>query len=276
MSCPYGDAMDINGIHYHVEIHGAGDPLVLLHGFTGSSANWAATVNAFAEQFRVVSIDLLGHGQTDSPANPDRYRIEQAAADLVALFDALNLEMVTLFGYSMGARLALYTALTYPQRIKRLILESGSPGLKTAAERAARIASDQALADRIERDGIVAFADYWTNISLFATQSPDVRQRLHTQRIANNPLGLANSLRGMGTGVQPSLWDRLRELTMPTLLICGALDPKFSAINAEMHAIMPASSLLVIPNAGHTTHIEQPDRFLAEVLHFLEQNPSSR
>ncbi|HVU11200.1 MAG TPA: 2-succinyl-6-hydroxy-2,4-cyclohexadiene-1-carboxylate synthase [Phototrophicaceae bacterium] len=262
--------MRINGLNYHVEAHGAGEALVLLHGFTGSSANWLATVNAFADQFRVVSIDLLGHGQTDSPPNPDRYRMKPAAADLIAVFDVLGLETVTLVGYSMGARLTLYAALTYPSRIHRLILESGSPGLKTQAERNARIASDEALAERIEREGIAAFADYWTNIPLFATQPPEVRKRLHDQRLANNPSGLANSLRGMGTGVQPALWDRLGELTLPTLLTCGELDTKFRAINVEMRDLIPNSTLVVIPGAGHTTHAEQPALFRAEVLHFLE------
>ena len=78
----------------------------------------------------------------------------------------------------------------------------------------------------------------------------------------------------MGTGVQPSLWDRLGELDMPTLLLCGALDTKFSAINAEMHDLMPHSTLTVIPDAGHTTHVEQPERFQGEVLHFLGETRS--
>ena len=108
-------AMLINGIEYHVEARGAGEPLVLLHGFTGSGANWAAQVEAFATDFRVVTIDLLGHGQTESPSDPTRYAIEPAAADLIAIFDALELERVNLLGYSMGGRLALYTALSYPR-----------------------------------------------------------------------------------------------------------------------------------------------------------------
>ena len=116
--------MLINGINYHLETHGAGDPLVLLHGFTGSAVNWSAQIEACAPHFQMVTIDLLGHGDTESPADPARYAMELAARDLIAIFDRLNLERVHLLGYSMGGRLALYTALTYPDRIDHLILES--------------------------------------------------------------------------------------------------------------------------------------------------------
>lgn len=261
--------MVINGVNYHVETHGAGDPLVLLHGFSGSGANWEVHVDTLAQHFRVVTVDLLGHGQTDSPADPARYRAERAAADLIAIFDALDLPRVNLLGYSMGGRLALYTALQYPARIDRLILESASPGLRTDAERQARIRSDEALADRIERDGVAAFVDYWTDIPLFATQMPELRQRLYEQRLNNDPVGLANSLRGMGTGAQPSLWEHLPALDLPVLLLCGALDAKFAAINREIRHLIPHSTLVVIPDAGHTVHAEQPERFRAEIDRFL-------
>jgi 2-succinyl-6-hydroxy-2,4-cyclohexadiene-1-carboxylate synthase len=267
--------MIIRGINYHIEIYGTGEPpskrppCLLLHGFTGSGANWSAQTEVLQEYFRVVTIDLPGHGQTNSPSDPERYHIEQTAEDLNTIFDALELETMNLLGYSMGGRLALYIALTYPKRVNRLILESASPGLKTAAEREARSTQDEALADRIECEGIAAFAGTWTNLPLFATQSPEAREKLRVQRLINNSLGLANSLRGMGTGVQPSLWDRLPELEMPTLLLCGALDTKFSAINTEMHNLMPTSTLVIIPDAGHTTHVEQPEHFRAEVLAFL-------
>ncbi len=259
--------MNVNGVHYHLETSGAGEPLLLLHGFSGSAAHWQPL--GFAESFRVIAPDLLGHGQTDSPPDPARYRMEQAVLDLIVLLDALDLSTVNLLGYSMGGRLALDLALSYPQRIRSLILESASPGLKTEAERQARITSDQALADRIERDGVPAFADYWSTLPLFASQPPEIRAQLHAQRLRNHPTGLANSLRGMGTGAQPSLWDRLSGLDRRVLLICGALDAKFCAINRDMRDHLPQASLVIIPDAGHTTHAEQPERFRAEVLRFL-------
>ncbi len=119
--------------HYHIEVRGSGDEtLLLLHGFTGSGTNWAAQVSFFADYFRVVTIDLLGHGATNAPTDPARYAIDRQAADILGILDSLEVERAHLLGYSMGGRLALYTALAYPQRIERLILESASPGLAAA------------------------------------------------------------------------------------------------------------------------------------------------
>ena len=237
---------------------------MLLHGFSGSAANWAPIAPELQNKYQVLMPDLLGHGQTESPADPVRYQIEYAARDLIALLDALTIPRVHLVGYSMGGRLALFTALTYPTRIATLVLESVSPGLATAAERSARIRDDEALATRIEREGIAWFTAYWEGLPLFATQTEAVRARLRTIRLANQPGGLANSLRGMGTGAQPSLWERLVELACPTLLIAGALDPKFTTIAQRMRTAIPSAQLTIVSNAGHAVHQEQPLEYVQQ------------
>jgi len=267
--------MKVNGIAYHVEDGGAGEnTLMLLHGFTGSGEHWAMTAAGLRNAYRVIVPDLIGHGRTESPAALEHYRIENASADLISLLDALEIPSVGLLGYSMGGRLALYTAVHYPTRIKTLMLESASPGLRSAEERAARRTSDEALAARIERDGIAAFVDEWEKLPLFDSQSklPDEqRARLRAGRLRNNATGLANSLRGMGTGVQPSLWEKLPLLKIPTLLMTGALDAKFTAIAQEMHALLPDAQLAILPDAGHTVHLEQPEAFSEAVIAFLKR-----
>lgn len=261
----------VNDVHYHVEETGQGDTLVLLHGFTGSGANWSEHVEFFAERFRVVTVDLLGHGQTDSPGEPERYRIEQAARDLAALFEQLKPGKVHLLGYSMGGRLALYTAIHYPAAVRSLILESASPGLDSMDERRARLEQDTRLAGRIKEEGVQKFVDDWERLPLWATQSDAIRARLRTQRLQNNPVGLANSLLGMGTGAQPSLWPHLPALSMRALLIAGALDPKFAGTARQMRDHIPLAELSIIPDAGHTTHLEQPEAFRQTVFNFLTQ-----
>jgi len=259
-------------MHYHVSTQGSGKPLVLLHGFTGSSTNWARHTAVLASHFCLISIDLLGHGRTASPPDPARYRMEHAAADLIVLLDKLGIEQAALLGYSMGGRLALYTAVYHPDRITRLILESASPGLDTETERAERQQRDEALADRIERDGIPAFVDFWETLRLWDSQKKlpeETRLALRRQRLQNDPIGLANSLRGMGTGIQPSLWPRLSELTMPVLLLSGALDAKFVDMNRQMAAHMPTARLEIVPDAGHTIHLERPSLFANLVLSFM-------
>lgn len=256
---------DVNGVRYQVAVSGRGPALLLLHGFTGSGANYDDYRAGLVDTATVITVDLLGHGQTDSPADPARYAMSQAAADLIATLDRLWQGRVWLAGYSMGGRLALYTALTYPQRFAGLLLESASPGLADADERAARAQADNALAAFIEREGIAAFVERWEALPLFATQArlPEaVRTRLREQRLRNNPAGLANSLRGMGTGVQPSLWEALGGLAMPVVLVTGAQDVKFTRIAAQMLARLPQAQHSIVPEAGHTVHLEQPEGYL--------------
>jgi 2-succinyl-6-hydroxy-2,4-cyclohexadiene-1-carboxylate synthase len=264
--------LHVHGINYHIRIEGQGEPLVLLHGFTGSAASWDDSIAYFAQHYRVIAIDLLGHGDTDAPTSPERYTIQAAARDLDSIFQSLLIPNVYLLGYSMGGRLALYFALAYPQRIKSLILESASAGLETEQERAARIISDEMLASRLETNGIRQFVDYWENIPLFTSQQGLDAHTIAKQReirLKQNPIGLAGSLRGIGTGKQPSLWGRLKEIKAPVLLITGALDIKFTTINHNMQAQIETATHITILKAGHTPHLEQPAEFHAKVSEFL-------
>ena len=260
----------LNGLDYDVAEYGAGpEAVLLLHGFTGSSASWAPIAARLARRYRVLAPDLLGHGATAAPPDPERYRIAHAANDLITLLDRLGLASVHWVGYSMGARLGLYAALHHPERVRTLTLESGSPGLATAEERAARVASDAGLADRIERDGLEAFVAYWEALPLFASQAQlpeSVRASLHAARLRNNPLGLANSLRGMGTGAQPSGWEALSSLTHSTRLIVGELDTKFVGIAQAMQARLPQALTTVVADVGHTVHLENASAFLAALV----------
>ncbi len=260
------------GVNYNVVTAGSGAPLMLLHGFTGCAQSWDHLQAALASRFRAIMPDLLGHGGSDAPDDPERYRMERCVADLIAILDGLGVERTHLLGYSMGGRVALAAAITHPDRIASLILESASPGLAGDGERQARIASDDALADLAERDGIEAFVGRWERVPLFATQErlpEQVRERLHNQRLANNAKGLANSLRGLGTGVQPPLWNRMGELRMPCLIMAGELDAKFVGIAQRMADAIAGSRLAVVADAGHTIHLEQPATFERLVMEFL-------
>ena len=108
-----------SGQHYHVEVHGNGDPLLLLHGFSGAASTWAAIVEELADDCHLIVLDLLGHGASDAPPDMHSYRMESAAADIIDLLAQLGLAKPNLLGYSMGGRLALFLSLRYPTRIVR-------------------------------------------------------------------------------------------------------------------------------------------------------------
>jgi 2-succinyl-6-hydroxy-2,4-cyclohexadiene-1-carboxylate synthase len=161
-----------------------------------------------------------------------------------------------LVGYSMGARMALLVALQHPEMVTQLVLISGTPGLKTQSERAARQKSDNELADRIETIGLSAFLDEWLALPIFSGLSNETNQR--DDRLRNTTQGLADSLRFAGTGTQESQWPKLHQLSMPVHLIVGELDEKFKSIAIEMKPMISTSELRVVENAGHTVHLEDP------------------
>lgn len=267
--------VSVNGVRLNVEVEGRGPPVVALHGFTGSVATWEAFTAAASRDYMVVRVDLLGHGASDAPESPERYRMERCVEDLAALLDRLGLARATWLGYSLGGRVAISAAVGLPERTAALIAESASPGLaRLRREGRDRVAQDERLARWIEEVGIEEFVAHWEALPLFASQASlpaASSERLRAQRLRNRPVGLANSLRGMGSGAQPPLHRRLPELAMPALFIAGAEDSKFVAIAREMHRAVPGSRLDVIPGAGHAAHLERPDDFNQAVLGFLTE-----
>ncbi len=266
--------VDVDGLGLHAEVTGAGPPLVLLHGFTGSAGTWADLTATLAATYTVIAPDLIGHGRSDAPEEVERYRMPRAVDDLVALVRRLGHERAAWLGYSLGGRTALQLVVQHPGAVEALILEGASPGIADAEVRAARVASDEAMAERIERSGVEAFVDTWEQVPLFATQfglPPETRAAIRATRTANTATGLANSLRGMGAGAQDPLLDRVAGITVPTLLIAGELDTKYVGIAEDMARTMPDATMHPIEGAGHAAHLERPAAFRRPLLEFLRQ-----
>ncbi len=218
-------------------------------------------------------MDLPGHGRSGAPDRPDRYALSAILETLKGLLNAVGVSSATWVGYSMGGRLALGAAALHPDLVSRLVLESASPGLATEPERVARRRADEALARRIEDEGIESFVDYWTNLPLFETQrflAEEVRHALRRRRIANHPEALAACLRGLGTGSQPSFWGVLNRVRVPTLVVAGSEDPKYREVGARMSEDLADATFEVIPGAGHTPHLEKPTEWLTVVEAFLD------
>jgi 2-succinyl-6-hydroxy-2,4-cyclohexadiene-1-carboxylate synthase len=257
--------------HHYID-EGVGEPLLLFHGFTGSSESWKPLLPLLAQEYRIIAIDLPGHGKTQfANDNPRKFTMYEASIGIHAILRKLQISKVAVCGYSMGSRFALDFACSYPKLVTSLILESASPGLKTEVEQDTRRKADNELADKIEKNGMEWFVDYWEKLPLWDSQTPEQKAYLREQRLKNDPVGLANSLRGMGTGVMPSLWDELAQLPMPVKLIAGELDTKYVAINREMAELIPNTDLSIVAGAGHTVHLEKPDEYAELVLQFLDK-----
>ncbi len=237
--------------------------IVFLHGFMGQARDWRRVTAALQERYCCVSIDLPGHGDSTALAE-DAYTMPGAAAAVVRTLDQLGIKEAALVGYSMGGRLALYLAVHYPARFPRVILESASPGLRTEAERRQRRAHDNALAGRLESSTLEDFLAEWYAQPMFDT----LRQHanfldIQALRLRNHTHELARSLRCMGTGSQPSLWDELQHIKMPLFLLTGELDDKFRAIAADMAGRCPRARVHIIAGAGHNIHFEKTSEFIA-------------
>lgn len=263
----------------HLARHGpdSAAPVLLLHGFTGSSAAWGEKLLArLAQRIPVLAVDLPGAGRSRLPRGPEALDLSRVLDALEGVLDECGVEHAHWLGYSMGGRIALAAALLRSERVDRLILESASPGLETEVERNRRRGTDAELARKIEARGIKWFVDHWMSLRLFRTQSvlpPEVLKTQRERRLANSPAALATLLRRLGTGSLPSFWPRLAQVGAPTLLLTGGLDRKYEALARQMVRGMPRALHRSIPGVGHTVHLEAPDRWLDAVCSFLAGAP---
>jgi 2-succinyl-6-hydroxy-2,4-cyclohexadiene-1-carboxylate synthase len=260
--------LDIRGVTYHLEVEGnlsLESAAVLLHGFSGSSADWAPLTASIRGMGRAaVAIDLAGHGKSQTPADPSRYTMLETVRDLEAIVAKLGIAQADWIGYSMGGRVALHYSLAHPERVRSLILESSSAGIEDPEARARRRHADDALAVRIEERGIEWFADYWGTLPLFETQwelPTATLSALRARRLGNSTAGLAHSLRGMGQGAHEYVGGRLPELRSDVLFLAGERDPKYVEVARRASASVPGARCVVVPGAGHTVHLEAPEAF---------------
>ena len=268
------DGATANDPELHTEIIGRTDGsakrLVLAHGFTQNGRCWGRFGELLAADNEVVLVDAPGHGRSGH----DRVNLWQAADLLLAAgstatdpnLDATPSPDPAIFiGYSMGGRTALHAALTSPESVRGLVLIGATAGLDDATDRADRRAADEALAERLLRDGLPAFLDRWLASPLFAGLNAE--QAAAEERLTNRPDGLAASLRSCGTGTQDPLWSRLPELTMPVLIVVGEQDEKFGAIGRRMVAAMSATGAQLVEIPGtHAVHLERPEETATTVL----------
>lgn len=257
------DGKDVR-LSYFVE--GDGAPVTLLHGFTQSGRSWREVIARLGAGFMWIVPDLRGHGQTRTrPGAP--CTMEACTIDLEMLWDHLGVERTHLAGYSMGGRLALHVAARRPERILSLLTVGAHAGLDEAA-REGRRRGDEALAERIEKDGLESFVDYWGSLPLFAgleRRGPSFVAQVRAQRLENHVAGLACSLRGMGAGVMEPVGEELAQVRVPCTFVAGQLDHGYVASARRLAESVPDGRVEIVQRAGHSVQQERPDAF-ARVL----------
>jgi 2-succinyl-6-hydroxy-2,4-cyclohexadiene-1-carboxylate synthase len=178
-----------------------------------------------------------------------------------------------IIGYSQGARVAMALASRAQSQLSGLVLESGLPGIRQRHARAVRRRADHLLARSIQRRGVERFIAEWESSPLFAgltTLPPLQKARLHERRRAHSAEGLAGALLCLGQGVQPNLWPVLPRLRVPTLLLSGARDRKYTEIACQMSGELPLAWRRTFDGVGHAPHLECPELYAQELTSFFE------
>lgn len=268
--------VEVNNATYAYKVHQRDENLprlLMLHGFMGDHRVFEHLIAELCECCNPISVDLLGHGKSSKPTDPDRYNESQQVDDILSLIQKLNLSRLVLFGYSMGGRLALKTVLASSNTFKGLILESTNCGIADKSKRKERRQTDEQRALAIENN----FEDFlakWKELPLF--QSPllvneELGQKYYKIQQQQDPAAMAASLRGFGTGSMTPVCDDLKQLDLPVLLLAGSNDEKYQRINRFLVNQLPEAKFSSIP-AGHRIHLDNPSGYLQELKSFFDEN----
>ena len=269
------------GVTYHVRRWGEpGEiPMVLLHGFMQTGATWEGIAPRLAQDHCLYALDLVGHGQTTIPADPQAYSIpaqsdaiaaliEQVvapqAADAAAQLGRTPSKRAHVLGYSMGGRIALDVALRHGDVVLSLILESAGIGPADEAQRAEYAQRAEDWAWRLREESIEDFVNYWEELPLFATQQrlgDDVKAAVRAERLANDTEALALTVENAGQQTMALADETMAALGLcwtPVFYVAGTRDEKYLEI-AERFVKEGMDAKPVM--GGHNLHLEVPEMF---------------
>jgi len=200
------------------------------------------------------------------------FSFDDTAKAIINILNEENIPSPALFGYSMGGRIALFTAIKYQDRFSKLILESCTPGLSNSEDRKTRLEFEKKIIDKLEHLSMTDFITDWYNMPLFDSirKHPKFNQLVKV-RIKNNAASLTAVLKNLGSSVMPNLWENLSQLKLPIYFIYGDKDDKFKVIADGIQQSAKNVSLFKIKNSGHNTHFENPREFCIVLTSILNK-----
>ena len=263
----------VNGLSLFYEEVGEGTPLVFVHEFAGEARSWHLQVRFFARRYRTIAYNARGYPPSDVPEDPKAYSQDQAADDIRGLLDALGIRKAHICGLSMGGYATLHFGLRYPERALSLVVAGAGYG-SVPGEREKFRRDVEETARRFERDGMKAVAEFYTKGPTrvqFKDKDPAGWQEFYDMFCAQSAKGHALTMRGVQMS-RPSVYEleaAMERMTVPTLIMTGDEDEPCLDPGIFMKRKIPSSGLVVMPKAGHTINLEDPDAFNRAVLDFL-------
>jgi pimeloyl-ACP methyl ester carboxylesterase len=258
---------DSNGVKIHYIVEGQGEPVVLIHGFTGSiQPQWGlpGIIKALSQDYQVIALDNRGHGRSDKPHDPKQYGPEMAG-DVIRLLDHLKIPKAHLVGYSMGGFMTDYLIMTYPDRAITATL--GGAGWSKPNDD--RLSFMTELGDSLDAGkGIGPLITQLTPAGRPKPSEEYIDAINKMVMLNNDPKALAACIRGMrGLAVTE---EKLRANKVPTLAIIGELDPLKAGVD-ELAKVMPGLKVDVIDGADHMTAFAKP-QFVNDLKDFLDSH----
>ena len=263
--------VNVNGVNLNYESAGQGETVVFLHGYTGSTKDWASQIKALSSKYRVIAIDGRGHGKSAAPAREEDYSIQIFGRDVSSLLKSLNIKKCCLVGHSYGGFTALQYALEHRDRLVALVL------VDTSSEAMVKDAGYAQLRQKVDElassSGLEAAFEY------DATHNPmrverfkkhPEQKEIARQKVLNTSVnGYIYTSRAIDK--RSILTNRLSEIKVPTLIYWGDEDTAFNTAVQVLNQGIAGSELVTIKGVGHSPHEEAPDIFNKALLKFLEQ-----
>jgi pimeloyl-ACP methyl ester carboxylesterase len=262
--------VNINNCDIYYEIHGQGDPLVLIMGLRRNVEWWYRQIPALAQHFQVIAFDNRGAGRSDKPAM--EYSISLFADDTAGLMDALEVPNAHVLGFSMGGYIAQELALNYPAKVKKLILAStGCGGSRAVVMSPARMENFTANAGLKPEEILRKDMDIYFSDAYVENHPVDIEEFIKISLRHYQPAEAF--LRQFGACRRHDTVERLHRLTAPTLILTGDDDPLVPPENSHiLKALIPAAVLHVFPGGRHSVMIEEADQFNQKVIDFFKTN----
>jgi pimeloyl-ACP methyl ester carboxylesterase len=269
-----------DGVRLRYEEAGSGFPMIFVHEFAGDARSWEPQLRYFSRRYRCIAYSARGYPPSDVPGDPDAYSQDRARDDVAAVLRGLAIERAHVVGLSMGAFATLHFGMAYPEMAASLVAAGVGYGALPEA-RAIFAAEVEALAARIRAGGMaVVAADYARGPTrlAFAAKDPRGFAEFAGQLAEHSTEGSAFTMFGVQRR-RPGLYDladRLRAMSVPTLIVCGDEDDPAIEPSIYLKRTLPAAGLVMLPRTGHTINLEEPDAFNRAVLEFVTQVEAGR
>ena len=261
--------VNINGVDLNYEVTGQGEAVVFLHGYTGSTQDWANQVPVLSPKYQVIALDHRGHGKSAAPSREEEYSVPIFADDVLDILKTLDIKKCCLAGHSLGGFIALQFALEYPDMLAALVLADTSSGLfyrdpdyAQLRQKLDELARSQGMEAAFEYDA----ANNPMRVERFQ-KHPELREVTRQKMLMTSVDGYIYISRAMGK--RETVTSRLSEIKVPTIIFWGDEDLAFTQAVQILKEGIADSELVTVKGVGHSPHEESPEVFNDRLLKFL-------